>query len=336
METGVSYFGNRILRHVEADLEDIARHGCTFVVHTFSEDDLAYYRATMAQIVEATHRAGLEAWIDPWGVGSIFGGEAFSAYVAYFPEHRQVLSSGQPVPAACPNHPHFRAVIRDWVEAALGTGADVVFWDEPHWFFPGWTPYPVPSEGWACRCQVCRRLYREQTGEEMPVDRTPSVRAFQEESLLSFLDEMTQLVKRRGGRNALCVLPTSSPSFVSAAAALPAVEIFGTDPYWYFLGESVEGAEAVREFVGHFARWIVDLCSQHGKTPHLWVQAFRVPAGREEEIAVAVEAAAEAGVEVLAAWGYAGCGHMSHVASERPDVVWETLGRAFRTVRRAT
>jgi len=62
METGVSYYGNRILRHVQADLEDIAEHGCTYVVHTFSEADLRYYRETIGAIVKATHAAGMRAY----------------------------------------------------------------------------------------------------------------------------------------------------------------------------------------------------------------------------------------------------------------------------------
>ena len=44
MSIGVSYFGNRILRHVAADMEGLAADGFTGVLHTFSENDLAYYR----------------------------------------------------------------------------------------------------------------------------------------------------------------------------------------------------------------------------------------------------------------------------------------------------
>ena len=57
---GVSYFGVRILRHVRRDLADIAARGYTAVLHTFSENDLAYYRDTMREIVAASHDRGLE------------------------------------------------------------------------------------------------------------------------------------------------------------------------------------------------------------------------------------------------------------------------------------
>ena len=99
METGVSYYGSRILRHVQADLEDIVDHGCTYVVHTFSEADLLFYRQTMAAIVKATHAAGLKAWLDPWAFGGVFGGEALSLYVARLPNHRQVPNRPGPATA---------------------------------------------------------------------------------------------------------------------------------------------------------------------------------------------------------------------------------------------
>src|SRR5207244_6622216 len=54
MSAGVSYFGVRILRHVRRDLQDIAARGYTGVLHTFSVNDLAYYRGTLEDIVAAS------------------------------------------------------------------------------------------------------------------------------------------------------------------------------------------------------------------------------------------------------------------------------------------
>ena len=64
---GSSYFGVRILRHVRRDMADLAARGYTGVLHTFSENDLAYYRGTMREIVEASHDAGLAVQASPWG-----------------------------------------------------------------------------------------------------------------------------------------------------------------------------------------------------------------------------------------------------------------------------
>ena len=71
LQTGVSYFSGRTIRHVEADLADMVAHHCTYVIHCLTETDLAYYAETMHEIVQSTHRAGLQAWLDPWGVAGL-------------------------------------------------------------------------------------------------------------------------------------------------------------------------------------------------------------------------------------------------------------------------
>ena len=54
MSIGVSYFGNRILRHVASDMMDLADRGFTGVLHTFSENDFNYYHDQMKRIVEVS------------------------------------------------------------------------------------------------------------------------------------------------------------------------------------------------------------------------------------------------------------------------------------------
>ena len=133
MKTGVSYFGNRIPEHfVNRDLPDIIAHGCTYIVHTFSENDLQHYATSLKSMVTATHEAGLEAYIDPWGVGGVFGGEAYSEFLPNNLDAWQTKLDGTPVPMACLNAPMFREFMRTWVDAAVELGADVIFWDEPH------------------------------------------------------------------------------------------------------------------------------------------------------------------------------------------------------------
>ena len=40
------------------------------------------------------------------------------------------------MPAGCPNHPRVRAFVHEWIDAAIDTGADRIFCDEPHWAHP--------------------------------------------------------------------------------------------------------------------------------------------------------------------------------------------------------
>lgn len=362
MRTGVSYFSARTLRHVQADLRDIVSHGCTYVVHCLTETDLAYYRETMREIVQATHYAGLEVWLDPWGLLGIFSGETFTRFPLDHPEAWQVLSDGRRAPAACPNHPQARAFLRGWIDAGAALGADVLFWDEPHFYVGIWRG--DLSGAWACRCDLCRARFRERFGGEMPLEFTPEVRAFREESLLDLLAELCRYGREKGLRNALCLIPTDlaahgfpqqeerlrralegrlgrSPSAsleamlhigvgdFDRAAAIPDLDIFGTDPYWYLFGAEAE------PFMRAYGAAAAQAARRHGRGLQLWVQAFSVPAGREEELRVGLRVAEELGASHVAAWSYEGTASMSQIRCARPDVVWRILGEEFRRLRSA-
>jgi hypothetical protein len=66
-------------------MADLAERGYGGVLHTFSENDFAYYRGTMAEIVAISHDEGLFVQASPWGLGRTFGGEAESRWVAFHP-----------------------------------------------------------------------------------------------------------------------------------------------------------------------------------------------------------------------------------------------------------
>jgi len=253
--TGVSYFGVRIPRHARRDLEDIAGRGYTAVLHTFSENDLAYYRGTMAEIVATSHELGLEVQMCPWGVGRTFGGEAESRWVGMHPEACQVLDDGRRVATGCLNQPSYRAFCKEWADAALECGTDYVFWDEPHWTVPEHVGIDDP-ERWACCCDRCRELAGGTPAQE-----------FREASLVDFLREMAEHVAARGGKNTICLLPLTEGSHGiqdwDAVAALPGLDVFATDPYWKNFDEE-PGA-----FVGRFATLLSETAARHGVRPQL-------------------------------------------------------------------
>jgi N-acetylmuramic acid 6-phosphate etherase len=310
---GVSYFGVRILRHVRRDLEDIAARGYTSVLHTFSENDLAYYRGTMADIVAASHDLGLEVQMCPWGLGRTFGGEAESRWVTMHPDACQVLDDGRRVAAGCLNQPDYRAFCKEWADAALEAGTDYVFWDEPHWTVPEHVGIDDP-ERWACCCDVCREL----------AGATPT-QAFREASLVDFLREMTGHVASRGGRNTVCLLPLTEGSHGisdwDAVAALPGLDVFATDPYWKNFDEPADA------FVGRFARLLAETAARHGVRPQLWVPSFGLTREDIPDLEGAIAAARTAGIDDVWTWGYEACGHMTHLATPDSPVVWEAVTR---------
>jgi hypothetical protein len=321
MSVGAAYFGSRMPRHVGADMETLARLGFTGVLHTFSENDLAWYRETMAQIVRRSHDAGLEVQIAPWGLGGLFGGEADTTFAARHPEAAQVLADGRRTPAACPNHPLTRELIRTWIDAAVQTGADRIFCDEPHWVHP--EHFGLPEELWGCRCETCRARFEARHGAPMPAEFTDAVRAFREDGLVEFIDRFVTHADGRGARPAVCLLPLTGGrhgvSDWARVASLPGLHTFGTDPYWKAFGQPVE------PFVREYARRVVELAAAHDVQPQLWIQGFRLDRADLDDVRTAVRVAREEGIEDLWVWGYEACGHMSALAGDDPGALWRTL-----------
>ncbi len=327
LETGTSYFGVRDPTHVEADLDRFVDSGLTSVLHTFSEADLEYYRETMSEIVAASHERGLTVYMNPWGVGRVFGGEAFSEFIGRNPEDCQVMSTGERLPAACFNAPGFRSYMRDWTEAGASVGADVLFWDEPHWYIPEWHDEQdcYPDEAWSCRCEHCQERFFEQYGEPMDAAHTDRVEQFREQSLLSFLVEMMQVGSAAGCSNAVCLLPSEDSKHGlrnwDELAKRPELDVLATDPYW-----TLHGDGSVGEFVSYFSEMVASLARTHDCDSQIWIQGFRLPAGGETTDAVrtATQAAVDSDVDSVFMWGYDACRTISSIASEEPDAVWNT------------
>lgn len=341
-------------------MADIVAHNCSYVVHCFTETDLLWNRGTMQDVFRATRDAGLEVWADPWGVAGIFSGETLSRFVAEHSEAWQQLSDGRRVPVACPSHPETRQFVSKWISAAAEAGAQVAFWDEPHLYAGGWLgDY---SGAWSCHCQYCRETAGHGGGEP-PTEFGPEAQAFREAVLLDFLTEVVAESRRAGMRSALCLLPSAFaehgfPQVVdgmrtrlrkragedvvervlgpllhfgindwNSAAGIPGLDIFGTDPYWFLFDVEPE------RFMRAFSERAVKAARDNDLGVQLWLQAFAVPEGREDELKMGAGVAAGVGADSLAAWSYRGTASMSKIACARPAVVWRVLGEAFAEAR---
>ncbi|HET6944702.1 MAG TPA: hypothetical protein VFI01_05095, partial [Gaiellaceae bacterium] len=303
-------------------MADLAARGYSGVLHTFSENDFAYYRGTMREIVGASHAAGLSVQASPWGLGRTFGGEAESRWVTFHPEECQVLDDGRRVAGACLNSAAYRTFCKEWADWVLECGVDSVFWDEPAWMVPAHVGIDDAAR-WTCRCERCA----ERFGREIPDELTPEVQAFREASVVDFLREMVAHVAARGGRNTICLLPstegTHGISDWNLVASLPGLTTFATDPYWKHWNE------AAGPFVRRFARLLRETCERHGVGSQLWLPSFGLTADEIPELEAAVAAAREEGVGDLWTWGYEACGHMTHLATPDAPLVWEALSAAL-------
>jgi hypothetical protein len=312
LKTGFSYFGVRNPEHVRTDMERMVAEGNRLVLHTWSEDDQAYYRDTMEEIVALSRRAGLEVYVNPWAVGRIFGGEANSEIVARHPEARQILSDGSPAPAACPNHEATLMYLEEWTRSVCASEVDTVFWDEPHFYFR-----KGAGHLWSCRCGTCKDLFKKRFGHPMPITFDDETKAFREECIEGLIGHLTGIVHSLGKRNCVCLLPdhfNAGTSDWDRIAALPHVDELSTDPYW----ETGDSAERVAELYRTYSRRVVEVARRHGKASQVWIKNYRLPHDEESHVQLATELAQEAGCENIMAWSWKGSQWMSWLASERP------------------
>ena len=327
---GVSYYGNRIPWRVKEDLAAIREAGCTYVVHTFSEEDHQFYQPAMERIVADSHALGLEVWMDPWGVGQVFGGETYSALVMKNLKLRQVSSTGELLPIACPNQSGFRDYLLKWIATCAGWKPEVLFWDEPHFHIYPEASGDAEPKLWACCCSECKKLFEKKFGHPMPERMTPEVRQFKEDCIVEFSKFLCDATKAKGIRAALCLLPFENSSTINdwaKAAAIPSLEVIGTDPYWR------PREPAVGQHVGKASRLIADLAAKHNKEGQIWILNFNIPKGEEGKIKEAVEAAWGAGIRNLAAWSYFGAAYIS-LKAEDPAAVWKTLSTCYQDLRK--
>lgn len=329
---GTSYFGNRILRHVETDMKQLVAQNFTYVVHTFNENDLLFYRDQMKKIVQVTKDQGLAVFMDPWGVGKVFGGESFSNYVCSNLDAVQILSDGKPGGMACPMHPRFRAFMVEWIEAALETGADGIFWDEPHFALPNWLGGRPNQFG--CRCPVCQELFHQMFPhlDQMPTTMTDEMRAYLEWGIHDFLSYVIGEARKRGAHNILCMLPHDpgdwGPANFEKFAAIPGLDVFGTDPYFEWMKKDME-------WVDRWTKRTVEAARANKLEPQIWHQSFKIPAGREPLQIKAVDIAIRHGVRDIAFWGFDACDHITWIRGDQPELMWQMIVEKFGALRAA-
>jgi hypothetical protein len=325
VQTGVAYFGCHHLAHAREDFATIAE-SCDWIVLTMSEADLRWSRGTIRQLVGAAHNAGLEVWLDPWGVGGVFGGEALSAFVGEFPEECQITNQEQRLPRACPCSPRFRSLLHSWIAAAAETEADGIFWDEPHFWTGAWAGDP---DHWACWCPRCLNRFVQTTGRSMFSSNRTAIERWQATAVCDLLADVTAAAHAHGLQNAVCLLPAPEQTFHwFDIARLRYVDEVGTDPYW-FAHHQADRHDYVTEWTDRL------LTATRGlDTPaHLWIQGCKVPKGGHVQIPEMIDLAYEHGIRRFAAWGFNGCGSMSSIACAEPELVWATIVDSFQRIK---
>lgn len=324
LSLGVAYHGNRLLRHVEQDLLDIVDHGFDRVVHMFSHNDWDRNRTIMKEIFDMTAGLGLDYWVDNWGLGGTPGDK--SHFLCYHPEAHQIFSTGEMRPVnVCFNSPVFHAFTHEWIDLVYDCGGRKIFWDEPH--------LVTKPDRFTCACPVCRTLFREKYGHDMPELPDEEVAEFQFDSIYHYFADVTAYAHDKGMYNAICVMLQKGIGFsldtMDRIAALPYLDNVGSDPYW--VGRKLTG-EAVYRFVYKNAHRNVELAEKIHRDANLWVQGYNIPAGTEEDVVLAADAIYDAGARDIFVWGFRGC-EANDYRAKNPDVTWRAVGGAMQRLR---
>ncbi|MGE3539521.1 MAG: hypothetical protein AB7N91_19090 [Candidatus Tectimicrobiota bacterium] len=327
MDFGVSYFGVRNPVHFQRDLDAIAALGFTYIVFTFSEEDHRFYQGSLREFIQHTHRQGLKAYVDPWGVCGVFGGEAFTERGAWDLEGQQQRSDGRPLPLLCPNAPALRTYLQRWITTVAEVlQADAIFWDEPHFYLP---LGEARSQGlWSCCCVHCATQFRARYGESLPSTETPEVRQCKHEALAALITEVTAMAASHQLKNIVCILPehddlAALQNKCDLFAANPHLDVLATDPYPLWYRREVASSQL-------FCDALLQACTRHRKAAQMWIQGFRVRAGEEPLLGDEMRLIARSGIRDIAIWSYLGTGYMSsHTCADAPRV-WQVFTETMR------
>lgn len=322
LKLGCAYHGNRMPHHAAEDLRDMAANNMDLVVHMFSHTDWDRHKNVMRDIVGISKEAGLEVWVDNWGLGGPPGDK--SHFLAYYPDSHQFYSDGTMDPVrACLNSPDFRRFCREWIDAVEYIGGETIFWDEPH--------LPMKNGAYSCACPRCRKLFEERYGRPMPLEADADVLEFRTSTIVDFFREVTSYSHAKNIRNTVCVMLGQNIGInldsIGRLCAVDTLDDIGSDPYW--LGHP--GVNPY-QFVFDGTRRNLEVSERFGKDHNIWIQTYSTPRGREEEIVAATEAAYDAGARTIIAWGYYGS-ESNDYGAKNPLKVRAATNEAFRRVR---
>lgn len=322
---GTAYHSNRILRHVEEDMVDIVNHNMNLVVHMFTHNDMDRHSEVMRDIIAASEDKGLEVWIDNWGLDCGPGDKAY--FTGMYPETKAVYADGTPaLLKPCYNSQEFRAFTKRWIDRVAEIGGKTIFWDEPGY-------HVDPTHGYACRCTRCQKLFEERFNRPMPTTIDADVAEFRTWSIVDYFADITNYAHEAGMKNVGCVMFSETRGIgigsMDRLLSLPHFDNVGCDPYW---GYRYKTAAEIYDYVYTRSKDSLALSERFQKEHNIWLQAYGAPAGTEDELVVAADAAYDAGARTILTWSFRG-GESNNYRAVNTDRMWQITGEAFARLR---
>lgn len=336
-ETGVSYCGISYVDSAKKDFEEIRAHNCTAIVLALTEFDLFFWKPQIPKIVDVAKQVGLKVYLNTWGIGKFFGGEAPSLFLQEcdISDRQHTALTHSPLAAASPSSPAFREYVWGHVDSlSKSCDADGFFWDEPHYAMPIYEVGYQSTTDWSCRGPLTQKAFQAKYGYEMPLTLTQQVRKFRHEEANDLLVECSRIAKRNNPKLAItqCSLPANNNYYSSfqrgfddwdAIAAREDIDVFSTSiitDYAVPLSSHQKIAEKT-----------VRLAKSHGKVPQRWVMSYFDSPADLNDIKEIVRIYDKAGIESIFSWTYR-AGQGTFLSAPDPIRVWDVLGEAYGEV----
>ena len=328
LKTGIAYHGNRMPSHFREDLASIQKADMDIVVHMFSHTDWDRHHLVMKDIFKMTEDAGLEVWVDNWGIGGPPGDKTF--FLGLHPEAHMIYSDGTMHPTkVCVNSPAYRKFVKEWLDTVAEIGGKTIFWDEP--YMPSERIEGTQDFRYCCTCPECQKIFEERFNKKMPKVLDDDAVKFRTDSIVEFFDEVTTYSASLGMVNTACVMlgPTHGINLdsIDTICSLPHLDNIGSDPYWISTKEIDP-----YQFVYDHSKINVDIANKFNKDHNLWIQGYNIPRGREDEIIEACHAAYDAGARTILGWGFNGC-ESNDYRAHNPEKTWNKMVEGMRRIK---
>lgn len=316
MELGVSYIPAHLPEHIEVDMRRLAHIGCSEVLFALQENHIRVLTGALRFGARIAKEHGLRPYAVIWGFANTFGGGRMSKVMLDDPDLWCQTEEGTPYSRACLNNPVLVDRFAEIVTLCRDHGYEGIFVDEP-----------TKQD---CFCPNCQAAFAEFAGADLRRSKgTPEYAAFRAQAVRDYTASVCQRVEQIDPQlsTITCVMPRDRDVWADVAA-IPELDVFGTDPYWLVSEMRMTLDQAVV-----YAADAKQLSSEHGKLSQIWLNCWSIPAGREEEIYSGGQKLAQVGCDSFYTWSYRG-GLGTNEACGDPKQAWASVERLYRELSR--
>jgi hypothetical protein len=312
MNLGMTYIPVHLPKHIQSDMRDIAEIGCNTVLFAISENNISILEGAWRHGAAIAREHGLRPLAVVWGYANTFGGGRISQVMLNDTEMWIQDRKGKIAPLACFNNPKIITRFLEIVDLLATSGFEAIFVDEP-----------TPQDCW---CPHCREKFAQSYGKDMQqCEGSPEYKDFRRVDTVDYVKAICNDIKKRypGLTTMACLMPQDRACW-DAIATLDNLDDFGTDPYWLIEASNLTLSESVR-----LSQECRLLAARNGKRSHIWLNAWKIRRGDEQEIYTGGLALAKTGHDSFFTWSYLG-GLGTNEESQNPAEVWKNVSRLYR------